>query len=58
MKTTQNFPNFAYFQRLAVGVNNPWDYKTWDDHNTHHDKWSQYPDHHRSSGPVCGLDPA
>ncbi len=45
-------------QRLAVGVRNPWDYKTWDDHGTHHDKWSQYPDHHRSSGPVCGLDPA
>jgi len=42
--------------RLAVGAAAGWNYK--DDHHAPHDKWSQYPDHHRSSGPVCGLDPA
>ena len=47
----------AIFQRIAGGNKNPWDYRSWSEHHSHHGKWLQYPEI-RSSGPVCGLDPA
>ena len=47
----------ATFQRIAGGNKNPWDYRSWSEHHSHHGKWLQYPEI-RSSGPVCGLDPA
>jgi len=43
--------------RIAGGNKNPWDYRSWSEHHSHHGKWLQYPEI-RSSGPVCGLDPA
>jgi len=47
----------SYKWRLAGGSKNPWDSRSWSEHHSHHGKWLQYPEI-RSSGPVCGLDPA
>ena len=44
-------------QRIAGGNKNPWDYRSWSEQHSYHGKWLQYPEI-RTSGPVCGLDPA
>ena len=53
----QRFIFIFFLQRIAGGAGNPWDYRSWSEHHSHHGKWLQYPEI-RSSGPVCGLDPA
>ena len=47
----------VFVQRIAGGNKNPWDYRSWAEQHSYHGKWLQYPEI-RTSGPVCGLDPA
>ena len=57
MELFSNLFTSSYLQRLAGGGKNPWDYRSWSEQHSYHGKWLQYPEI-RTSGPVCGLDPA